>query len=207
MTAYERSSCAGPGLRPLHVMFLVHGFEIGGLENVVAHLINRCDQEQFRFSVCAMTQLGSARLRVRRADTRYYALNKPPGHNWSLILRIARILKDDPVDIVQTHEWGTYLEGLLSAWLARVPVRIHVEQGTPNWEYWRPRVVYRMTQRMVDRFVPVSEHLRRDMIAHLNVDLDKLQLISNAVETSQFVRTPTERERLRAALGVTRTDF
>lgn len=195
------------GMRPLHVMFIVHGFNVGGLENVVAHLVNHCSPERFRFSICSMTQLGGARDRVHRADTKFHAMNKGPGNDWSLIFRIAQLIKNDPVDIIQTHEWGTYLEGLFAARLAKAPVCIHVEQGTPHWHYRRQRVAYRLAQRLTDRFVPVSEQLAGQMRRWLKIAPSKLTVIGNAIETDRFPDAPERRGAVRAGLKLSDRDF
>lgn len=175
--------------QPIHVVHVVYGFSIGGLENVVVQLINRLPEARFRHTVIALTSIGESRQRVVRSDVQYIALAKPPGHAFPMYPRVFRLLRSLRPDVVHTCNLAA-LEMVPIAWAAGVPLRIHAEHGwdahDPNGSNPRYRLLRRLYRPFVSRYVAVSKDID-DYLAHaVGVPAPRRALIANGVDTQQF---------------------
>ena len=193
--------------KPIHISHLVTDFGVGGLENGIVNLMNHMDRDIFKFSVCIFNptfnlEMATLRHRVKRDDVRYYTLNKRHGNDWKLLRKSAKIFKQTHVDVVHTHSWATYLEGLIAAMFARVPVTIHGEHGTVFFDKFRRRYAYRIAAPFTDQFLTVSRELARLLEHEVGVSPQKVRTIINGVDTSKFQPKIATRHRLRKVLDL-----
>jgi len=115
-------------------MYIVHQFGIGGLEKVVVDLINNLDKSQFKPTVCCLTTTGPSEQKITY-PVKIFEMHKKKGNDFKLPFRLARLFIDEKIDVVQSANWGTYLETIFGAKIAKVPVLIHTEHGLELDEY------------------------------------------------------------------------
>ncbi|HKW98476.1 MAG TPA: glycosyltransferase [Bryobacteraceae bacterium] len=183
----------------VHVMHVVrHGFAGGGMENGIINVANRLPPESFRISLCALDRQETFSQRIRHAE--FHLLPKHgPGIDWSLIWRLAQLFRRAQVDVVHSHNWGTFLYAVVAAKLAHVPV-IHGEHGKnageleeANWpKYWAKRLL----GRRVDRLITVSQQIAREWEAY-GIPSGKIQWVPNGVDTERFRPRIDQREQRR----------
>jgi sugar transferase (PEP-CTERM/EpsH1 system associated) len=187
----------------IHISHIVPSFEVGGLQNGIVNLMNHMNTDIFEFSICTFEQfMGESRNRVKRRDVQYYALNKREGNDFSLPRKLTRIFKQEHVTIVHTHNWGTYLEGLIAAKLARVPIMIHGEHGTVFFNKFRRRRAYRMAAHFTNQILTVSGELSKLLVNQVGISPEKVKVIINGVDTNKFRPKFADRNRLRNMLGL-----
>ncbi|MDR1853404.1 MAG: TIGR03088 family PEP-CTERM/XrtA system glycosyltransferase [Azoarcus sp.] len=177
---------ATPRLRVLHV---VHGFGIGGLENMLVQLINRLPADEFEHVVLALTTIGASRARVSRPDVRFVALDKPLGHAWRLYPRILRLLRELRPDVAHTCNLAA-LEIAPLLRLAGVARYVHAEHG---WEMAdragdnaRARWLRRLYRWFPHQQVAVSAEIRDYLLHEIGVPAAKVTLIPNGVDLDAF---------------------
>jgi sugar transferase (PEP-CTERM/EpsH1 system associated) len=189
-TSAEIVSAVSPARRerPL-VAHIVFRFDYGGLENGIVNLVNGLPADELDHAIIALTEASDFRLRIRRADVKVYALNKRPGKDLGVYLRLWKLLRSLKPDIVHTRNVGT-MDCLAVAWLAGVPVRIHGEHG---WDVHDPdganpkyRRVRRLFNPLVRRFVTVSRDLEQWLVERVGIDACKVVQICNGVDTQRF---------------------
>ena len=112
-------------MKKIHVLHVVHSFGIGGLENGIVNLANTINDERFRFSIVSFTPLMESKNRITNANVRCETIPKRDGNDLTLPFRLARFFRRSGIDIVHTHGWGTFLEGIMAAKVSGVPVLIH----------------------------------------------------------------------------------
>lgn len=122
-------SAAAAG-RPLRVAYVVHTFEIGGIERSVARLASRLDRRRFQPLVVCLNRSGQAAKWIETDDVPVIELHKRPANDLGVVFRLARVLREQRVDIVHSHNWGTLVETSIARRWARVPVHVHAERGT-----------------------------------------------------------------------------
>ena len=174
-------------MRPL-IMHIVYRFDIGGLENGVVNLINQLPVGKFRHLVVALTEVSDFRLRIRREDVEFVALNKAPGQGFWLYPRLYRLFKQRQPAIVHSRNLAA-LEAQLPAWAAGVPVRIHGEHGREGADLSDSRR-YQWLRRgyglFVHRFVALSGELARYLHLQVGIASAKIEQVCNGVDTQIF---------------------
>src|SRR5574342_32658 len=86
-TRYPRAASASAPRPPL-IAHILYRLDIGGLENGLVNLINAIPQNRFRHAIICLTEYTDFRLRIRRRDVQYYALNKRPGKDFASYVQL-----------------------------------------------------------------------------------------------------------------------
>jgi sugar transferase (PEP-CTERM/EpsH1 system associated) len=179
--------------RPLiaHVLFR---FDIGGLENGVANLINRLPAAQFRHAVIALTEVTDFRRRIEQPDVEFVSLHKSPGHGIKQAPRLYRIFRTLRPAIVHTRNLAA-LEASAPAWLAGVPIRMHGEHG---WDVSdlsggnaRNRLTRRLYRPFVSQYVAMSADIERYLAHRIGISPERIAQIYNGVDTARFAPPST----------------
>ncbi len=184
---------------PVHVMHVIFGFNPGGMEYGLAKLVNGLAGGAVRSSICSTTPADPAMARALGPDVRLFELTRRKGNDPLLVWRLYRLFRRERPDIVHTHAWGTLVEGLLAARLARVPVLLHGEHGTLQLKPYQARV-QRWAWGRVDGLLSVSSRLAERMSAAVGVPLERVTVLRNGVDLSRF--SPEGRDEARRSLGV-----
>lgn len=193
--------------RRIHIAHVVHDLERGGLQNGLVNLISRLPAERYRHSVFALARLGPAAGRLPEGvATR--ALGRRLGRDWRVALRLARALREDRPAIVRTYNWATWLEGLLAAKLARVPLAIHSEHQQPFGETPAERrrrdLVRRFLARRTDAVIALSRDIAERFRHEVGVDARRVRTIVNGVDCDRYEAAArgVDRAAKLAALGI-----
>jgi glycosyltransferase involved in cell wall biosynthesis len=137
--------------------------------------------------------------RLREADVRLISLRRSSKADLAAWRPLLRILRDERIDVVHSHMFGSNVWGAILGRLARVPVVVAHEH---NWGYdtrgLRPLLDREVVARFADVFVTVSETSRRLMIKHERIDPRKIVVIPNGIAT----RPAGDGRRVRAELGI-----
>jgi sugar transferase (PEP-CTERM/EpsH1 system associated) len=182
----------------VHIAHIIHRLDVGGLENGLVNLINHLPEHLFCHSVICLTHYTDFRHRIRRADTRYYALDKKLGFDAGIYLRLWRLLRALAPDIVHTRNLAA-LECQVASWLAGQRVRVHGEHGRDVGDLDGGNRKYRLLRRLhrpfVSHYIAVSRDLANYVETAIGVPRHRISQIYNGVDSLTFfpaagVRTP-----------------
>ena len=195
--------------KPIRILHVLHSFDVGGLENGVVNLINHMDRSSFSHAICSITRMGKLANRLNQKDIELIELGKSAGQDWALPFRLARLFKKMEPDIVHTRNWGT-IDGIVGARLSRIPIVIHGEHGRTMEEVDRVnrkrKIVRRILQPFVDRFVTVSWELRDWLCATMGISEKKIKVICNGVDSEKFC-PPLDKNAIRLRYGFRKDEF
>ncbi len=130
-----------------------------------------------------------------------------------------RLLVREKPDIVHTHTPKAGVVGMLSSFLARVPVRLHTVAGLPLMEVvGLKRIVLnfveKLTYKCSTKVYPNSHSLKKIILNLKFTSENKLKVIgngsSNGIDTSFFdpkLFSPKEKNKLKSELGIEKNDF
>lgn len=190
-------------------MHVLYSLDVGGLENGVVNLINHLDWVKYHHTLCCLTHAGRLLKRVKRSDINVVEMGKKEGHDWSLLLRLARLLRKLRPHIVHTRNWGT-MDAIPVARLSGVPVLVHGEHGRTmaevNGENKRRTVIRKTLFPLVHRFVTVSKELNSWLQLSAGVAPRKIMTICNGVDLARFA-CPQSRLLARSKLGFSDEEF
>ena len=113
----------------VRIAFIVHGMQTGGIERSVTRVIRGLNQEYFEAIVVCLDRTGPAADWLDD-DVPVFEIKKRHGNDLLAIKRLANLLRQEEIDIVQSHNWGTLIETVIARKIAGVSHHIHAERGT-----------------------------------------------------------------------------
>jgi len=173
----------------INIMHVLHSFDAGGLEEVVINLINHLNPSLFNVCVCSLTKGGAFKNRISQ-NIKIFELNKRQGNDYLIPFRLMKLFKQEKVQIVHTHNWGTLCEGTLGAKLAHIPIILHQEHGTlisviknKKRRILATKFLFSYVENQV---ITVSNTLRQAIIEFLNIDKSRIITIYNGIDVNKF---------------------
>lgn len=171
------------------VAHLVYRFDCGGLQTLLSECIDRMSPQHYRHAVICLTGQPADTGRIRRPDTAFHLLDKPPGNGMATHRKLWRLLRRLRPTVLHTYNIGT-LEYQATALLAGVPVRVHAEHGRDSVEIDGRHRKYNLLRRwlapVIDAYVPVSADLADWLRDTVGVPAHKLAPVPNGVDTLRY---------------------
>jgi glycosyltransferase involved in cell wall biosynthesis len=191
-------------MNPIRILHVVRaGRAEGGMENGIVNLVNRMDQ-RFALSVCALDSEETFSARISRPGARCFVL--PPrreGMDWSFIHRLVSLIRREQIDIIHSHNWGTFIYSVLAGRLAGVGI-IHGEHGKNFTELGAEGRAKRLAKtwlgREADLLLCVCDDIRGEWLARYAVAPQRIRTIHNGVDSLRFAPAPSPEAR--RALGL-----
>ena len=156
-------------------------------------------RERFEAWVCATRSITDAVTEeLQLAGVHVLALGRTRTTDVLPFLRLARLLRQERIDVLHAHMFGSNIWGTLIGRLCRVPVVIAQEH---TWSYrgqpFRRLIDGRLIGRLATRFVAVSRLDRTKMIEIEHVPEEKIVVLPTA-----YIPRPPKVGDLRAELGL-----
>ena len=188
-------------MKKLHVMHVVDSLETGGMENGIVNLANLINKECFTFSICCLSHPGKLSKRISDDSVSVVALGWSRGFQFDLFMKLAKIFKEQRVDIIHAHGWQTLIYSAVASLISGVPVLINGEHGTFRLEKFRRRFAYKIISYIVDRYVTVSFSLEKELAKILSARRAKCVTIPNGVDLHKFSHlSEKDAERIKSEL-------
>jgi len=185
------------GAPPL-VLHVIHHLVTGGMENGLVNLIEHMPARAFRHAVACIEDYSEFRQRIRRSDVDVIALHRSRVGVWGVRREIFRLCRRLRPAIVHTRNTSG-LDALLPARAAGVRRCIHGEHGWDvtdlRGESRKQIFLRRLHSPMVDRYVTVSQDLRRYLIDRVGIAPSRIEQIYNGVDNLRFTPPVDDRRR------------
>ncbi|PYS51294.1 MAG: hypothetical protein DMF68_04620 [Acidobacteria bacterium] len=136
----------------------------------------------------------------------YFCLNaRGRLHYPQAVLRLARLLRRERIEILQTHLYDAGVVGILAARMARTPVvvvaRHHLDEPQLLGTRWHVKTDGWMARRASCVVVP-SDAVRRHMIAREGLSGDNIEVIHYGFDFDEFLATEEDGKRVRREFGL-----
>jgi glycosyltransferase involved in cell wall biosynthesis len=192
--------------RRLRVVTLVDSLGTGGAERIVLELTTAFDPARVESIVCISRTYGEvdaawvqAETRLRESGVRIRQLRRPNKARLSAWRPLLSLLRDERVDVLHAHMFGSNLWGALVGPRARVPVVVAHDHG---WVGPRPATQMFLDREVVarrsDAIIAVSRHTREQLIERERIAPEKVVFIPNGIPAPA---PPTGRS-VRSELGI-----
>ena len=196
---------------PIRIMHVVDTWALGGLQNGLANLIERMDQDRFEHVVCAMRPVDESNAqRIPAGCTRVIGLSPEEAAARFQIPALIRRIREANPDIVHTRNWGTF-EAQLAARRVGGCARVHSEHGidwdTTTKEPLRRLLCRRLAFHLANRVLSVSAQLRDLHARRTGFPANRIEVIHNGVDSRRFRPDITARARIRRELGIAEDEF
>lgn len=171
----------------MKVLHVIETLDFGGAEAVVVDLVgatlDRCEPV-----VCCIKHRGEL---AARLDPRVpvLCLDKKEGIELGLPWRLARLIREQSIDVVHSHLWGAFLESAVAAKLAGLPL-IHTVHGTypkhgsglaSRMKLSVRRLLERQAGRWHRRVVTVSRSIEQYVVGAIGLDGRNVETVHNGI--------------------------
>lgn len=190
----------------IRIMHLLPQGTIGGMENGVINIVNNLTGNKLVFSICILSDYDEQVRGLVRPEVPVITVpKKKVGFDSTLSFRLARVFKRENVDVIHTHNWGTYSHGVFAARLASVPVVIHGEHGFNfdelRGEGLRKRFLKKILAKFVDKIITMTDDLGAYLCNDLSISPGKVRTIYNGVDREKFFDR-RDKDAIKRALGL-----
>ena len=189
------------------VLHVVHSLNIGGAEKLVHDLALATDGDAFRVEIACLDGLGALAAGLAVRGYKLHPLERRPGLDTLLPLRIAELCRRRALSVVHAHQYTPFFYGVLGARLSARARCLFTEHGRHHPDVRKPKRVAAnaVLARLCDEVVAVSEFTRRALIENDGFPSEKVRVLYNGVHLSDPGVGP-DRATVRAALGLQPTD-
>ena len=119
-------------------------------------------------------------------------------------LMVNQVLQDQEFDIIHAHDWLTFPAALKAKQISQKPLVVHIHStefdrsgSTGNNRIFE---IEKQAMQAADRVITVSEHTKRVVIEHYQIDPDKIVAIHNGVELIPLLDTNSDINQQNASL-------
>ena len=175
-------------------------FHQGGSERQAVQLTRLLrEDETYNIFLAAMNDQGVLRGEVEKSgftDIPEFPLTSFYDSNFLKQLRkCVNFLRENKIEIVQTHDFYTNVFGIAAAKLARVPLKIASKRETGGMRSRSQRIIERQIFKIADRIVVNSEAVKKYLIAD-GVDEEKIKVIYNGLDLERLRPKTTDRAKI-----------
>ena len=174
--------------RPVRIFYLITELDPGGAEQALFRLVTGIDREMYQPVVGCLCGAGGVGrwLQERGVEVLHFRMGHPT--DLAALGRIAAEMRRRRPDLVHTFLFHANLIGRLAAFMARVPrVISSVRVEEPRWLHL---LGDRLTRRLVDLEVCVSESSRAFTARRAGIPESKLAVVPNGVDLRHFDTVP-----------------
>ena len=178
-------------MNKVNVLHVITGLGIGGAERVVYSIAKSLDPARYRVIVCCLKEDGIIADEIRNSGVKVINLKSVNPWDVGSVLTLSKIIKEEEIDLVHTHVARADVIGGFAARLRGIPAISTVHHTYEPWER-HPFYggIYRKTLNSFDRVIAVSEAEREYLIRWGNLKPEKITVIYNGVDVSEYEVAP-----------------
>ncbi len=203
------ATAASSGTVAIKIVHVISGLSTGGAEMMLYKLLSRLNQASFTSAVVSLVPIGPIGEKIQALNVPVRTLGmrrKVP--NPAGLYRLARWLRQDPPDLIQTWMYhADLLGGLAAKFAGGIPVIWNIRHGTfddqgGKWSsHWTMKACIPLSRWLPTRIVCCSEASQR---MHISVGYaaDRMVVIPNGFDLTAFKPNPAARLSVRRELDI-----
>lgn len=182
--------------RRLRLLCMLDELDIGGTEQQILELVRGIDRDRFEPMVCCFRH-GRKAQEIADLGVPVFQVEKSHKLDAGIILRIAKLLREHRIDILQTYLWTANTWGRVAARMAGTPVVVASERNVDIWEQSYKRLIGGYLAGATDKIIANSEAVREYLLGRGGLAPEKVVRIYNGVNFERFEKPfdPLERRR------------
>lgn len=182
-------------------MRVLHLVDSSSFNPILADISKHTDSARVRLFAATLEAKGELHESLSSAGVETFALDCTSRAQYpKAIRRLARLLKEHRIDVLHAHLVQSSLVGLTAALIARTPVRVMTRHHSDAvfLSGSRPaRSIDRLTGRLANEVIAVSEAARRAMIELDHVDERKITVVPNGFDWERIQPKPNSARAVR----------
>jgi len=185
----------------------MHGLRVGGAEVLVTRLARRL-RHSYRFCFTCLDELGTLGEELRNDGFLVDVVQRRPGVDWRLSLRLARHFARRRVALIHAHQYTPFFYALAARLLYQHSPILFTEHGrwVPDYPRRRRILANRLLLQRRDRVVGVGEVVRKALIVNEGIPARRVGVVHNGVDLTPY-RQFADRAEVRRELRLADEDF
>lgn len=166
---------------------VLHRMHVAGAEVLAADLSRRLGH-RFRFLFLCLDGLGSLGEELRAEGFGVYDLRRKPGVDWSVALRLRRILRQENVALLHAHQYTPFFYAAAARGLGSRPPILFTEHGRAYPDPRRPKRVManQFLLRRRDRVTAVGRFVKQALIDKEAIAAGRIEVVYNGIDPEKF---------------------
>ena len=181
-------------------MQVVLSLNPGGTERLVIEICKQL-RDSVDSYVCCLDEPGTWAVDLESLSIPVFALGRRPGFQPSLAGAIARLVRDNQIDVVHCHHYSPYVYGLIASVLTKTRLVFtehgRLSSGDPSA---KRRLVNPLLSRLGGCICSVSDDLKRHMVRE-GFPARRVQVVHNGIDPGRRA-TADDQRAARRALGI-----
>ena len=191
----------------IRVLFVMMQMAMGGSERLVFNLVRSMDRSRFAPSIVFFApEQPLAEFEELQVPLHY--VPKQRRVDWATMRHIARIVREERIDVVNAHHFMPFVYSFYAAKVANRARLVYTEHSEADVAAvsgkWQP-VGCRLL-RWSDGAIGISGRVAESITSHFALDAPFVHAIANGVDCRVFAADPAVRSRLRRELALTDGD-
>jgi glycosyltransferase involved in cell wall biosynthesis len=187
------------------LMQITHDLALGGLQQVIVNICKAIDREKFDISVLCLKDLGEFVPEVEKLGIKVRLLPQAKGTDYVSFLKVARILREEQVEVIHTHNTQPFIDGTIGAILSgSVKTIIHTDHA----RFFPDKRRYMFAEWLMSQFaykvVGVSDHTSEDLKNYEKISPKKIITIMNGIDPGKY-QLSFDKDKKRSELGISNT--
>lgn len=186
----------------VHVAHLATRLIVAGMGNVIASLIREMPADRYQSAVWCLEEADILGQQLRTEGYEIIELKRRWRRDFALLIRIARLLRKNQVDILHCHDELSWFYGAIAGWLAgkrRVLVTMHGRRTDISSRHlYEQKILARITTAII----AVSSYLNQQCIKEIKISPKKMITIYNGILIPSRQPEQEQRYRARKILGL-----
>lgn len=185
-------------MKQIKVLHVIYQMTTGGAQRVLVNLVNGSGPDFFHHIASAEPPDDFVK-QITSPNCRVWSLEKGAGNDFSVALRIRKIMKENRIDVVHALGWGVYVESLLAAKiLGTSRPFVFAFRGKTLDEANRVPMRRRLAQHLLSYFcdsilVP-SQLMREEYARDVAVSPKRIEVIYNGVDLGCPVQSEAQQQ-------------
>lgn len=175
------------------ILMIALKLDVGGLERLLIELMLELSARGYHVVLCTLQEPGTLAGELDDSDVKVIPLYKPEGISFKATLGILKIIKDENIDLIHTHNAAAHFYGAQAAFLSRTPL-INTKHGQ---DAFNPRGYFRnFLCHLVSKYVVAVSNETRKMCTDLErCPEKKLKVIINGVNVDPYIKAAEDFEK------------
>jgi glycosyltransferase involved in cell wall biosynthesis len=169
------------------VMLITHDLAIGGLQQVVVNICKTIDRNLFDISVLCLRELGVFAPEIEKMGIKVQLIPQKENRvDYFAFLKVARILREQKIDIIHTHNTQPFVDGTIGALLSGVKTIVHTDHARDFPDKRRYMLAEWLMSHFAFKIVGVSEHTSKNLLKYEKISSRKVITIPNGIYGPQY---------------------
>lgn len=188
-------------IQKTNVLYVNFCLAMGGIETMIVGFTRYLQGSEFNTSAAVFEGGGCLEKPLRDNGIAVHNLDKKSGIDIGLIFRLRRLIKANNIQVVHTNNFATWLYTSLATTGMRGVRTVHTEHSTVRGHKKRRYLAERLLVSLTDGVVTVSQKVKDNMVELCGVSPERVEVITNGIDTDLFQPDESTRLEVREALG------